>query len=40
MYFLLNIVGLIVVMAVVFLCSPNKKKIKWRPIVMLLVFEF
>lgn len=39
MYFLLNLVGLIVIMAVVFLCSPQKKKIKWRPIITLIVLE-
>lgn len=39
MYFLLNLVGLIVIMAVVFLCSPQKKKIKWRPIMTLIVLE-
>lgn len=39
MYFLLNLVGLIVIMAVVFLCSPQKKKIQWRPIITLIVLE-
>ncbi|RIJ65605.1 NupC/NupG family nucleoside CNT transporter [Rummeliibacillus sp. POC4] len=39
MYFLLNFIGVIVVMGVVFLCSPRKKEIKWRAIVTLLVVE-
>ena len=39
MYFLINILGIFVVMAVVFLCSPQKKKVKWRPILSLLVLE-
>ena len=39
MYFLLNILGVFVVMGVVFLCSPNKKEVKWRPIVSLIVVE-
>ncbi|MGG3572495.1 nucleoside transporter C-terminal domain-containing protein [Bacillus gobiensis] len=39
MYFLLNILGLIVVTAVVYLFSPYKKKVKWRPILSLIVLE-
>jgi purine nucleoside transport protein len=39
MYFLLNLLGVFVVMGVVFLCSPKKKEIKWRPIASLLVVE-
>ncbi|QFG00692.1 NupC/NupG family nucleoside CNT transporter [Psychrobacillus glaciei] len=39
MYFLLNLLGVFVVMGVVFLCSPNKKAVKWRPIVSLIIVE-
>lgn len=39
MFFLLNIVGILVVFGLVFLCSPNKKRIKWRPIAALIVVE-
>ncbi|MFJ8063588.1 nucleoside transporter C-terminal domain-containing protein [Psychrobacillus sp. NPDC096426] len=39
MYFLLNILGVFVVMGVVFLCSPNKKAVKWKPIVSLIIVE-
>ena len=31
MYFLLNILGVFVVMGIVFLCSPKKKEVKWSP---------
>ncbi len=37
--FFLNILGVLVVLGLVFLCSPNKRKIRWRPIVSLLVVE-
>lgn len=39
MYFLLNILGIFVVMGIVFLCSPNKKAVKWRPIASLIILE-
>lgn len=39
MYFILNILGIFVVMGIVFLCSPNKKAVKWRPIVSLIIVE-
>ncbi|MCM3789864.1 NupC/NupG family nucleoside CNT transporter [Domibacillus indicus] len=39
MFFLLNIVGILVVFGLVFLCSPNKKQVKWRPIVALIIVE-
>ncbi|MBA9026159.1 MULTISPECIES: NupC/NupG family nucleoside CNT transporter [Bacillaceae] len=39
MYFLLNLLGVFVVIGVVFLCSPNKKEVKWRPVVSLIVVE-
>lgn len=39
MYFLLNILGVFVVMGIVFLCSPNKKAVKWRPIASLIILE-
>ncbi|MGE7766911.1 nucleoside transporter C-terminal domain-containing protein [Peribacillus sp. NPDC096540] len=39
MYFLLNILGVLVVMGIVYLCSPNKKNVKWKAILTLLVLE-
>lgn len=39
MFFLLNILGILIVFGLVFLCSPNKRKIKWRPIISLIVVE-
>lgn len=39
MYFILNILGISVVMGIVFLCSPNKKAVKWRPIASLIIVE-
>ena len=39
MFFLLNILGILVVFGLVFLCSPNKKKVKWRSVLSLIVFE-
>lgn len=39
MYFLLNMLGVFVVLGIVFICSPRKKEVKWRPIVSLLVVE-
>jgi purine nucleoside transport protein len=39
MLFLMNILGVLVVLGLVFLCSPNKKKVKWRSILSLIVIE-
>ncbi|CAH0346733.1 nucleoside transporter C-terminal domain-containing protein [Bacillus sp. CECT 9360] len=39
MYFLLNILGVLVVIGLVYLCSPNKRKVKWKSILTLLVVE-
>ncbi|MGG4265075.1 nucleoside transporter C-terminal domain-containing protein [Peribacillus simplex] len=39
MYFLLNILGVLVVMGIVYLCSPNKRGVKWKAILTLLVLE-
>src|SRR4051812_13563725 len=39
MFFLLIILGILVVFSLVFLCSPNKKKVKWRSILSLIVIE-
>ncbi|MFE0504936.1 nucleoside transporter C-terminal domain-containing protein [Peribacillus butanolivorans] len=39
MYFLLNILGVIVVMGIVYLCSPNKRNVNWKAILSLLVLE-
>ncbi|MFF2290566.1 nucleoside transporter C-terminal domain-containing protein [Peribacillus butanolivorans] len=39
MYFLLNILGVIVVMGIVYLCSPNKRNVNWKAILSLLVIE-
>ncbi|WP_342429494.1 nucleoside transporter C-terminal domain-containing protein [Neobacillus sp. FSL H8-0543] len=40
MYFLLNALGLLVVLALIFLCSPNKRNVKWKSILTLVVVEF
>ncbi len=40
MYFLLNALGVVVVIGVIYLCSPNKKNVKWKSILTLLVAEF
>ncbi|TWD91630.1 purine nucleoside transport protein [Neobacillus bataviensis] len=39
MFFLLNILGILVVFGLVFLCSPNKKKVKWRSVLSLIIIE-
>ncbi|ULT54597.1 NupC/NupG family nucleoside CNT transporter [Neobacillus drentensis] len=39
MLFLMNVLGVLVVLGLVFLCSPNKKKVKWRSIISLIVLE-
>ncbi|MFD4930073.1 nucleoside transporter C-terminal domain-containing protein [Peribacillus butanolivorans] len=39
MYFLLNILGVLVVMGIVYLCSPNKRNVNWKAILSLLVLE-
>ncbi|RFU69982.1 nucleoside transporter C-terminal domain-containing protein [Bacillus sp. V59.32b] len=39
MYFLLNILGVLVVIGVVYLCSPNKRSVKWKSILTLLIVE-
>ena len=39
MYFLLNILGVLVVMGIVYLCSPNKRNVKWKAILTLLVLR-
>src|SRR4051812_12264027 len=40
MYFLLNALGVVVVIGVIYLCSPNKKNVKWKSILTLLVLDF
>lgn len=40
MYFLLNALGVVVVIGLIYLCSPNKKNVKWKSILTLLVTEF
>ncbi|RFU60867.1 nucleoside transporter C-terminal domain-containing protein [Peribacillus glennii] len=40
MYLLLNTIGVLVVIGLVYLCSPNKKHVKWKFILILLVVEF
>ncbi|WP_040205805.1 nucleoside transporter C-terminal domain-containing protein [Neobacillus jeddahensis] len=40
MYFLLNALGVLVVIVLVYLCSPNKRNVKWKSVLTLLVFEF
>jgi purine nucleoside transport protein len=39
MYFLINLLGFFVVMGVIFLCSPQKKEVKWKAILSLVVVE-
>ncbi|EIT87081.1 nucleoside transporter [Fictibacillus macauensis ZFHKF-1] len=39
MYFVMNLLGVLVVMGVIFLISPNRRGIKWKPIAVLLVTE-
>ncbi|MEK3799823.1 nucleoside transporter C-terminal domain-containing protein [Peribacillus sp. FSL H8-0477] len=39
MYFLLNMLGVFVVMSIIYLCSPDKKNLKWKAIITLLVCE-
>lgn len=39
MYFLLNALGVGVVICLIFLCSPNKRKVKWKSILTLVVVE-
>jgi purine nucleoside transport protein len=38
-YFLLNVIGVLVVMGLVYLCSPNKKGVKWKSILTLFIAE-
>ncbi|ALC87460.1 nucleoside permease [Bacillus sp. FJAT-22090] len=40
MYFILNVIGIIVVLGLVYLCSPSKKEVRWRPIISILIVEF
>ncbi|MFD9625182.1 nucleoside transporter C-terminal domain-containing protein [Peribacillus muralis] len=40
MFFLLNALGVLVVMGIVYLCSPNKRNVKWKAVLILLVVEF
>lgn len=39
MFFLLNILGILVVSGLIFLCSPDKRKIRWRSIFSLFIVE-
>ncbi len=39
MYFILNILGVLIVSGLVFLCSPAKRKVKWRSILSLFIVE-
>ncbi|SDN12758.1 purine nucleoside transport protein [Psychrobacillus sp. OK028] len=39
MFFLINILGIFVVLGLVYLCSPEKRKIRWRSILSLLIAE-
>ncbi|WML48268.1 nucleoside transporter C-terminal domain-containing protein [Neobacillus sp. PS3-34] len=39
MLFLLNLLGVLVVVGILFLISPNKKKIKWKSLLMLFIVE-
>ena len=40
MFFLLNLLGVLIVIGLIFLCSPNKRNVKWKSIFILLIFEF
>jgi purine nucleoside transport protein len=40
LYFLLNAIGVLVVIGLVYLCSPNKKNVRWKFIINLLMVEF
>ncbi|KSU83248.1 nucleoside transporter C-terminal domain-containing protein [Fictibacillus enclensis] len=39
MYFLINLLGILVVVGVVFACSPNRRNVKWKSIGVLFVVE-
>jgi purine nucleoside transport protein len=39
MLFLMNVLGIVIVFCLVFLCSPNKLKVKWRSVLSLLIVE-
>jgi len=39
-FFLLNLLGVLIVIGLIFLCSPNKRNVKWKSIFILLIFEF
>jgi len=39
-FFLLNLLGVLVVIGLIFLCSPNKRNVKWKSIFILLIVEF
>jgi purine nucleoside transport protein len=39
MFFLLNILGVLIVGGLVYLCSPAKRKVKWKPILSLFIVE-
>ncbi|WP_462408471.1 nucleoside transporter C-terminal domain-containing protein [Neobacillus sp. Marseille-QA0830] len=40
MYFLLNALGVLVVIGLVYLCSPRKAQVNWKSILKLLIVEF
>ncbi|WP_110926549.1 nucleoside transporter C-terminal domain-containing protein [Bacillus massiliglaciei] len=40
MYFLLNAIGVLVVIGLIYVCSPNKKNVKWKFVLILLIVEF
>ena len=40
MFFLLNALGVLVVLGLIYLCSPNKAKVNWKSILKLLIVEF
>jgi purine nucleoside transport protein len=39
LYFLLNVLGVVVVIGLIYLCSPHKRKVKWKSILTLVVVE-
>ncbi|WP_160725626.1 nucleoside transporter C-terminal domain-containing protein [Bacillus sp. USDA818B3_A] len=39
MFFLLNILGILIVFGLVYLCSPNRRMVKWRAVLSLVIVE-
>jgi purine nucleoside transport protein len=39
MYFSLNALGILVVISIIYLCSPNKRNVRWKSILRLIIVE-